>query len=381
MSLIKKATYLLKKNPGYLPFLAFGFLRKQPIFNFLKKSGLSPFPELVTILITKRCNFFCPGCSSSSPKYTKSFLRKKQPELSTAEIKKLIDQIAFFKPFIYFNGGEPTLRQDLLELVSYVKKKGLVCSFTTNGSLLTPDFAKKLMITKIDFLSVSIDGPQRFHDQARGFPGAFNRASAGIKELVKQKKKNSLDYPHIRLASIIFPEKTKNAEFIVSLANKLGIDELAFGLLMFYPKKIIKEQKDFVKKHRTGGLEPIGLAIKNREKIDFSSQKYQKFLEFIKAKAQMPVYFAYQGGQLDDYFDPRKYPSQKSPCLTPWSGLVVQPDGSLEICQGFKFGSLKKGSLLSQWNNQKIRRFRKLRAKMPFPACFRCNEGQQLIFD
>ncbi len=92
----------------------------------------------------------------------------------------------------------------------------------------------------------------------------------------------------------------------------------------------------------------------------------------------MPVYFAYQGDQYQAFFNPRKNPRSPSSCYTPWLGAIVQPNGDLEVCQGFKFGHLKKGSILSQWNSQVIRDFRKVRAKMPFPACFRCNEGQAL---
>lgn len=379
MTSIKKLYYLLKKNPNYFFILFLNLLRKTFTLKLFGKFGFSFFPELVTILITKRCNFNCPGCSSSSPEYTKNF--KIDPtEMSTEEIKKIIDQVSVFKPFIYFSGGEPTLRSDLLELIRYTKEKKLVCALTTNGSLSNKKFLEKLISTKLDFLSVSIDGSAFFHNKMRNYKGAFQKASGAIKDLVELKKIDKIAYPNIRLASIIYPEKIKEAEFIINLANRLEVNEIGFGLLMYYPRRINREQNLFNKKFAVTGLSPIGLEIKDAHKFNFFPKEYLKFLDFIKKNAKVPVFFAYNGDQYDQYFNPKISPADNSTCISPWDGLVIQPNGDLEVCKGFKFGNVKDGSVLKQWNNRQIRSFRKLRAKKPFPACFRCNEGQKIKF-
>lgn len=378
--MFKKAIFLVKKNPFLLPFLSFGIISRFiaiKVFGFL---GYSPFPEMVTILITKRCNFHCIGCSSSSPDYTKNFNSQKNRELKTNDIKKLIDEVSFFKPFIYFNGGEPTIHPNLIELIKYVKSKGMVCALTTNGSLLNKDYAKELIESKLDFISVSIDGPEEFHDKVRGFKGAFKKATEGIRNIVSTRENLGVDYPHVRLASIIYPERVENSKFIVSLANDLKVNELGFGLLMYYPKRIIKDQKQFIQKFKTGGPDPIGYEIDDNEKINFSLNEYKDFINKTQQNAKMPVYFAYQGQDITDFFNPKIFPAKESSCFASWKGLLIQPNGDMGICQGFKFGSIFDGSILKQWNNEKIRDFRKLRAKMPFPACFRCNEGQEIKF-
>jgi len=379
MILLKKLHYLFKKNPNYLFILFLNFFRNNVTLKLFKNFGFSLFPELVTILITKRCNFGCPGCSSSSPEYTRNF--KIEPaELTTTEIKKIIDQVSAFKPFIYFSGGEPTLRGDLLELIEYAKEKKLVCALTTNGSLTNKKFLEKLVKTKLDFLSVSIDGSESFHNRMRNHKDAFRKATGAIKDLVGLKKLHKITYPNIRLASIIYPEKIKEAEFIVNLANRLEVDEIGFGPLMYYPRRIIKEQNLFNQKFGTIGLSPIGLEVGDGHKFNFFSKEYLKFLDFVTKNAKIPVFFAYNGGQCDKYFNPKISPAGNSICFSPWNGLVIQPNGDLEVCKGFKFGNIKEGLILKEWNNRRIRNFRKLRAKKPFPACFRCNEGQKLKF-
>ncbi len=360
--------------------MGINFLREKVFFRLFSFLGYSAFPSLITILVTQRCNFKCEGCSSNSPFITKNFNQNKNKELNLEEIKKIINQVAWFKPFIYLNGGEPTLRSDLLEIIAYIKSKKLICALTTNGSFLTKSLINQLIEVKLDFLSVSIDGPETAHDSYRGVKGAFAKASQGLSGLVNLKKELRIDYPHIRLASIIFPQNQEDTKYVIDLANKIGVDEIGLGLLMYYPQKIIGLQEKFMNKNKTGGKDPIGLKIKDNYKFNFSLANYQNFLAYAKQKSKIPIYFSYKGNQYQDYFNPQVFPSKKSFCLTPWNNLLIFPNGDLGFCQGFKFGHIDQGSILKQWNNQKIRRFRKLRSQTPFPACFRCNEGQKIKF-
>lgn len=376
----KKLLYLIKKNPHYLPILGFNFLREKVLRRFFSNFGFSFFPSLITILITKKCNYKCKGCSSASPVYTRNFKINNEKEMTLDEIKSIIDQVAWFKPFIYLNGGEPTLRQDLLEIIKYIKEKKLVCALTTNASLLNLEFVRELVNNNLDFLSVSIDGTEKFHDQVRGVNGAYKKAVSGINDLIKFKKIKNVSCPHLRLASIIFPNDIENSKQIIDLANDLNVDEIGFGLLMYYPQKIKKLQKDFVIENKTGGLEPIGLEIENDYEFNFSEKSYFDFLKYVKGNTKIPVYFAYGGKQFEKYFDTQIFPKQNSFCQTPWNSLLIQPNGDLGICQGFSFGSIYKDNILKQWNNNQIRDFRKQRVKTSFPACFRCNEGQELKF-
>jgi MoaA/NifB/PqqE/SkfB family radical SAM enzyme len=377
--MINKLFFLVKKNPHYLPFLGLNYFREKVSDRLFSKSGISPFPSLITIMITKRCNYKCPGCCSGSPLYTKNF-KGKEKEITLSEIKKIVDEVSFFKPFIYLNGGEPTLRGDLVEIINYVKSKKLICALTTNGSFLNSKLSEQLVKVKLDFLSVSIDGPKQFHDRMRGVSGAFEKAVLGVKNIKFLKEKYKASYPHVRLASIVYPENLENTKYIIDLANESRVDELGFGLLMYYPQKIINMQKKFISENKTGGEEPIGFQINNNSKFDFSEKEYFEVLSYSR-KSKIPVFFAYQGNQYQEYFDPSIFPSKKSFCLTPWNNLLIHPNGDLGICQGFKFGSIHNGSILSQWNNKEIIKFRKKRAEEPLPACFRCNEGQKVKFD
>ncbi len=126
--------------------------------------------------VTRRCNLHCAHC------YTDSFDREYEGELTTAQAKAVIDDLADFgAPVILFSGGEPLLRPDLPELVERAQSRGIRTVISTNGTLLIGAVAQELKDLGVSYVGVSIDGPRPVHDRFRGVTGAFNEAIQGIR--------------------------------------------------------------------------------------------------------------------------------------------------------------------------------------------------------
>jgi 12,18-didecarboxysiroheme deacetylase len=126
--------------------------------------------------MTRRCNLKCIHCYSNSD--DTDF----PDELTTAEGKKLIDDLAKFgSPVILFSGGEPLLRPDLLELAQYATDKGMRAVISTNGTLITSEIAARLQKIGLSYVGVSLDGLEKTHDRFRGKKGAYAAALAGIR--------------------------------------------------------------------------------------------------------------------------------------------------------------------------------------------------------
>jgi radical SAM protein with 4Fe4S-binding SPASM domain len=126
--------------------------------------------------VTRRCNLHCAHC------YTDSFDRHYEGELTTAEAKSVIDDLADFgAPVILFSGGEPLLRPDLPELVERAQARAIRSVISTNGTLLIHAVAQELKDLGVSYVGVSIDGPQPVHDRFRGMAGAFQEAIQGIR--------------------------------------------------------------------------------------------------------------------------------------------------------------------------------------------------------
>jgi 12,18-didecarboxysiroheme deacetylase len=126
--------------------------------------------------ITRRCNLKCIHCYSNSADIDYP------DELTTEEGKKLIDDLAAFgSPVILFSGGEPLIREDLLDLAQYATDKGMRAVISTNGTLITKEIAIKLQKIGLSYVGVSLDGLEKTHDKFRGKKGAFAAAIQGIR--------------------------------------------------------------------------------------------------------------------------------------------------------------------------------------------------------
>ena len=126
---------------------------------------------------TAGCNLRCIHCRRLD------VLDKPDPdELSTAQAKALIDEVATFgRPVFIFSGGEPLVRRDLFELADYARVKGLPIALATNGTLVDAAMAKRIKDAGIYYASVSLDGSQAdTHDLFRG-KGAYEKTLQGMR--------------------------------------------------------------------------------------------------------------------------------------------------------------------------------------------------------
>ena len=126
--------------------------------------------------LTRRCNLFCMHC------YSDSHDEAYGGELTTREGKALLDDLAEFGvPTVLFSGGEPLTRPDLFELATYARDRGLRCILSTNGTLITPEAARKIQSCGFSYVGVSLDGVGPVHDKIRGKKGAYDAALAGLR--------------------------------------------------------------------------------------------------------------------------------------------------------------------------------------------------------
>lgn len=140
------------------------------------KEGAGP---VVVWNSTRTCNLKCRHC------YMSSDAKKYANELTTAEAKQFIDDLADFNvPVLLFSGGEPLIRPDFFELADYAAKKGVRPTLSTNGTLITPEVARKIKDIGVGYVGISLDGLREVNDKFRGKAGAFEAAMNGIKNCV-----------------------------------------------------------------------------------------------------------------------------------------------------------------------------------------------------
>lgn len=108
--------------------------------------------------VTSRCNLKCRFCFANGG--------RAEEDPSLEEMKESIRDIVrqCGQPLLQLSGGEPTLREDLPELVRYAKEAG--CSYVqvnTNGIRLAkePEYAKRLAEAGLDIVFLQFDGTKK----------------------------------------------------------------------------------------------------------------------------------------------------------------------------------------------------------------------------
>ena len=159
----------------------------EPI-SYLDINKIEPFtqkysaPIRVDMALTFRCQNNCVHCYAGGPHKTQ--------ELTTNQWKQAIDKLQKIGVFILtFTGGEPTLREDLPELLAYSQNKGLVTGLITNGrKLADKNYTKKLEKTGLDFIQITLESHKpKIHNLITKDQKSWKETTDAIKNLIPTK--------------------------------------------------------------------------------------------------------------------------------------------------------------------------------------------------
>jgi len=153
-----------------------------------RSCGRAHGPEIAFLNLTNHCNMNCPICMANIPGMNFEF----HPPLEYFE--RVLSGLASMDPppRVYLFGGEPTLREDLFEIIAIAKGKGLRVLIVTNGlKLADEEFCKKLCNTRV-LVQFSFDGrdPEIYTRLRRNRPAYFQKLAA-LDNLKKYSRRKS----------------------------------------------------------------------------------------------------------------------------------------------------------------------------------------------
>ena len=134
-------------------------------------------PFLVIWEVTQACDLACIHCRACAQPLRHPL------ELTTYEGFELLDEIKRFgQPLLVFTGGDPLLRPDIFNLITYGTERGLRVTMTPSGTpLLTKENIMKAKNAGLKRLAISLDGSTAaIHDAFRGVRGSYDWTMAGI---------------------------------------------------------------------------------------------------------------------------------------------------------------------------------------------------------
>jgi MoaA/NifB/PqqE/SkfB family radical SAM enzyme len=144
-------------------------------------------------------------------------------ELSIEEIKGFVDdfRLVTTEPiFIHLIGGEALLRDDLMEIISYIKQRGFNSSITTNGFYIDELMAKRIVDSGLKGIFLSLDGfKEETHDYLRGMKGSHQRVMNAIELLDKYRGQDKANRLSIGITMTLMERNLDEALALAEWAN------------------------------------------------------------------------------------------------------------------------------------------------------------------
>ncbi len=181
-------------------------------------------PTSVFGVITNRCNLHCKQCDIP-------LTGDRKAELSTEQWMRIIRELRGWlgTTLIRWSGGEPFVRKDMIDIVEYSSKIGVLTGINTNGHYITEAMAERLAKANVFNMNFSMDGMREGHDHVRG-KGQFERVLTAARRMRDARAKFRADTKIIIKVTIM----QTNLDELVPLADLVkaeGFDTLSISPL------------------------------------------------------------------------------------------------------------------------------------------------------
>jgi len=256
-------------------------------------------PYRMDLALTYRCNNNCAHCYNAR---SRNF-----PEMTTSQWKQVIKRCWDTGiPHIIFTGGEPTLRDDLPELIAYAQSMGQITGINTNGRRLSdPTFLNSLVEAGLDHVQITFESadPQT-HDRLVCHPGAWLETVAGIRNVTA----SSL---YMMTNTTLLQENAPQLKETLDCLKDLGVPTVGLNALIYSGRG-----------QTVGtGLPESGLPALLETARQLTSANDQRLIWYT------PTQYC--------HFDPLALQLGVKGCTAALYNMCVEPDGSVIPCQSY----------------------------------------------
>lgn len=339
-------------------------------YNF-SKNGKGIYPIIITLEITHRCNLRCRTCWfwGKHGKYSGGGTFE---EMSLDEIRRFIDSIVSFRPYLLITGGEPLLYPRIEEVIKYASKRGLFVGLITNGMLSNEKKISEVISAGVNFITISLDGPNgKVHNYIRNNKDSFKNCLRTIKIIKKLKGKKY--FPILTVNLTISKYNYNKLNGILKLIEKLSPNILQFQHQWFTDSKNACLYAKWAKENLNINSDYIG-TFETCAAKEVNGEKLYDELKKIKqeSKIYVRIFPDLTRKETIEYYHSMK-PLYNKFCINPWFGTYVKPNGDVVPCIDYVIGNVKKDDFKKIWNSDRMKNFRRIvRKQKYFPGCTRC---------
>ena len=306
---------------------------------------LRSVPYGVDVITTKRCNLNCRMCI----KYDTG----PPTDMPMETFEKLAERL--FRRMLYVrfcSGGEHLLHPDFLSMLDMCREFGCVVSILTNGMLLTPEMAERMVVeSPVWSVNVSFDGATAatFEDIRRG--ANFDQVLDNVRYLTALRVKREKAFPVVGLRCTLMRCNVEEFPGIVELAKDAGADVVHAAYLITPPD------------------------LDESESLWHSPELANRALEEAMRRARRLGVKLFAPGPIHPADGPPRVPR----CPLPWGQISVDPNGDVRLCcnawdrQGI-MGNFHREPFERIWNGPRYYtlRYSLSRGEPSYPGCIDC---------
>ena len=293
--------------------------------HFMSIGDYAPFMQaphrmdLMVSAMTKEgnwhCNQKCVHCYAAGQPLSD------ERELSTEDWKKVLDicrRVGI--PQVTFTGGEPTMREDLFDLIKYAR--WFISRLNTNGIRLTPEYCRQLREAELDSVQITFySADPEVHNRLVG-AARYEETLAGIKNALEQGLSVSINTPLCTL--------NREYEKTLELLHELGVIYVTCSGLI------------------TTGSAAGALS----ESLQLGSEELEEILRQAVSYCHqngMEIAFTSPGWLDEKVFEELCIPSPS--CGACLSNMAITPGGNVVPCQSWLSGQPLGNMLTDDWKD------------------------------
>jgi radical SAM protein with 4Fe4S-binding SPASM domain len=269
------------------------------------------------LALTYRCNNNCAHCYNARP--------RNYPELTTAEWKKVVKKCWDVGiPHIIFTGGEPTLRNDLPELIAFAESQGQITGLNTNGRRLADkEYLQTLVSAGLDHVQITFESSEaEIHDRLVCHSGAWLETIEGIRNAVASQL-------FVMTNTTLLKDNAATMVDTLNLLGEIRVPTVGLNALIY-----------------SGRGETVGTGLSEqvlpdllKAASDLTAAHHQKMIWYT------PTQYC--------HFDPMTQQLGIKGCTAALYNMCIEPDGAVIPCQSYyqPIGNILKDSWDSIWTH------------------------------
>ena len=331
--------------------------RKREIIDGIRTGRATRGPVHAELDITDRCNVACYFCNQQD-------VRTSQ-QISFEHLAALIDDLASLglRSVRMSGGGDPLAHREAGKVLDHLHSRGVVVdNLTTNGALLSPEIAKRLIEYRAREVLFSLNAVDRddYHRMMQVKASTFEAVVENIRHLVRSRGSGS--HPNVAVQFLIDRRNFPDLPRMYELGRSLGTDRIAVGIVLNIPNQRIAPE---LLLHPNDGetLRPYFEEILRQDRdsqllqIDFPIASWNAILGELKERLSYPP------------SEPRfptaaAFEERNGHCFFGWYSAAVRGNGDLYPCCLLMFpdykplGNALNGRFVDHWNGPQFSRMR-----------------------